>query len=95
MPTARGDQAFREGGMGVACGYPRLTGSSSKWLAPGRQSARVREMKLERKLCMVFYREGHNTVACASRVLRVAKRKEQQKRANEVLRTLMSVKAYS
>ena len=74
MPTLEAIKRFVEGGMGVAL-VPRLTAQVE--IARGQVAAlAVREMKLERKLYLV-YRKGATLSHAARAFLRVAK--EQQK----------------
>jgi DNA-binding transcriptional LysR family regulator len=74
MPTLESIKRFVEGGMGVAL-VPRLTAQAE--IARGQVAAlAVREMKLERKLYLV-YRKGANLSHAARAFLRLAR--EQQK----------------
>jgi DNA-binding transcriptional LysR family regulator len=84
MPTLEAIKRFVEGGMGVAL-VPRLTAQVE--IARGQVAAlAVREMKLERKLYLV-YRKGATLSHAARAFLRVAK--EQQKPGK--MRTLRPV----
>ena len=78
MPTLEAIKRFVEGGMGVAL-VPRLTAQAE--IARGQVAAlTVREMKLERKLYLV-YRKGATLSHAARAFLRVAR--EQQKSSSK------------
>lgn len=78
MPTLEAIKRFVEGGMGVAL-VPRLTAQAE--IARGQVAAlAVREMKLERKLYLI-YRKGATLSHAARAFLRVAR--EQQKSSSK------------
>src|SRR5882724_3538784 len=81
MPTLEAIKRFVEGGMGVAL-VPRLTAQAE--IARGQVAAlAVREMKLERKLYLV-YRKGATLSHAARAFLRVAREQQSGKRLGSI-----------